>query len=256
MHIKGNTIFITGGGTGIGRGLAEAFHALGNQVIISGRSQKSLEAALADNPGMKAVSIDLADQSSIRSAASRLSTDFPALNAVINNAGMMRLENLLTVSEDSAEAEAHVMTNLLGPIRLTAALLPVLERQARSTVMMTSSVLGFVPWAATPTYCATKAAIHAYTQSLRYQLKGTNVEVLELIPPYVATTLLGEQMALDPRAMPLADFIKEVMEILTNRPTETEICVERARSLREAASGGREKYEAAFEALNAAWSAS
>ena len=172
MHTTRNTILITGGGTGIGRGLAQAFHALGNQVIISGRTEKSLDATTAENPGMKSLTVDMADPVSIRSFAAKLASDFPSLNVLINNAGMMRPENLLSPAVDSDEAEAHVVTNLLGPIRLTAALLPLLQKQTRATVMMVSSVLGFVPWAAAPTYCATKAAVHAYTQSLRYQLRG------------------------------------------------------------------------------------
>lgn len=188
MQTTGNTILITGGGTGIGRGLAEAFHALGNQVIISGRTQKSLDAVTAQNPGMKSLMVDMADSASIGSFADKVAGEHPSLNVLINNAGMMRPENLLSPVADSDEAEAHVTTNLLGPIRLTAALLPQLQNQPHATVMMVSSVLGFVPWAAAPTYCATKAAIHAYALSLRYQLKGTPVEVLELIPPYVATT--------------------------------------------------------------------
>ena len=253
MQTTGNTILITGGGTGIGRGLAEAFHALGNQVIISGRTKKSLDATTADHPGMRSLTVDMADPASIRSFAADLTGDYPSLNVLINNAGMMRPENLLSPVGDSAEAEAHVVTNLLGPIRLTGALLPLLQKQSRATVVMVSSVLGFVPWAAAPTYCATKAAVHAYAQSLRYQLRNTPVEVIDLIPPYVATTLLGEQMASDPRALPLAEFISEVMDILKTQPGATEICVERARPLRDAAYGGREKYEQAFQGLNTAW---
>ena len=253
MKTTGNTILITGGGTGIGRGLAEAFHQLGNQVIISGRTKESLDATTAENPGMKSLTVDLADPVSSRSFAARLAEDYPSLNVLINNAGMMHLENLLSPAADSAEAEAHIVTNLLGPIRLTAALLPLLQKQSRATVMLVSSVLGFVPWAAAPTYCATKAAIHAYAQSLRYQLKETPVQVLELIPPYVATTLLGERQANDPRAMPLNSFITEVMDILKTQPAATEVCVEQARPLRNAAAGGNTGYEQVFQGLNTAW---
>ena len=123
-------------------------------------------------------------------------------------------------------------TNLLGPIRLTAALLPQLLAQPRSTVMTVSSGLAFVPLAMTPTYCATKAAIHSYTQSLRYQLRGSSVQVLELIPPYVQTELMGMRQANDPNAMPLQDFIDETMSILKSSPNVTEIRVERVNRLR------------------------
>jgi uncharacterized oxidoreductase len=252
MKITDNTILITGGGTGIGRGLAEAFHALGNQVIIAGRNANSLGVTTADNPGMRSLTVDMSDPISIATFATEVIREFPELNVLINNAGTMRVENLLATGP-SADAEAHILTNLLGPIRLTAALLPTLQAQPQATLMMVSSVLAFVPWAATPTYCATKAAIHSYAQSLRYQLKETRVEVLELIPPYGATTLLGEQMARDPRAMPLAEFIAEVMDTIKTNPAATEICVQRAEPLRFASQGTHEQYEQVFQGLNAAW---
>src|SRR5207237_1465990 len=149
-----------------------------------------------------------------------------------------------------ADAEAIVATNLLGPIRLTAAVLSVLETQARAAIMTVSSGLAFVPLAMTPTYCATKAAIHSYTQSLRYQLKDTSVQVLELIPPYVQTTLMGDQQAEDPKAMPLKEFIEEVMSILKSQPDAKEICVKKVYPLRFAAEQGQENYENFFNKFN------
>lgn len=256
MKTTGNTILITGGGSGIGRGLAEAFHARGNRVIISGRGRKALEETVAANPGMQALTVDMADPVSIRSLAARLTEAHPSLNVVINNAGIMRTENVRLQPEDLADAEATVTTNLLGPIRLTAALLPHLLKQPRATVMTVSSGLAFVPLALTPTYCATKAAIHSYTQSLRYQLRDTAVEVLELVPPYVATRLMGDHQAEDPRAMPLDEFIAEVMDLLGTQPDATEICVKRVQPLRGAADGGREPYREFFEGFNAAMTAS
>src|SRR4029077_7040619 len=144
-----------------------------------------------------------------------------SLNVLINNAGIMKVENLQDSSANLADAEAIVATNLLAPMRLTAALLPLLEKQNRATVMSVSSGLAFLPMAMTPTYCATKAAIHSYTQSLRYQLKDTKVEVLELVPPYVATELMGAHQAKDPRAMPLDEYITEVMNVLKTSPLAT-----------------------------------
>ncbi len=201
MKLTGNTVLITGGGSGIGRGLAQSLQAMGNKVIIAGRRRQALEETTQTNPGMKSIVLDIEDPASIRAVAAELAKEYPALNVVINNAGIMRPENLRAQPGDLADAEAIVRTNLLGPIRLTAALLGQLQKQPHSAIVNVSSGLAFVPLAMTPTYCATKAAIHSYTQSLRYQLKGTATEVLELIPPYVATELMNG--ASDPRAMPL-----------------------------------------------------
>jgi uncharacterized oxidoreductase len=254
MKTTGNTILITGGGSGIGRGLAEAFHKLGNQVIIAGRRKQVLDDTTGANPGMASVLLDIEDPADIRKVAAKLATDHPALNAVIHNAGIMRPENLLAQSEDLADAEAIITTNLLGPIRLTAALLPVLKKQPHSTILTVTSGLAFVPLAMTPTYNATKAAIHSYTQSLRYQLKSTNIEVLEIIPPYVQTELMGSAQAADPRAMPLADFLNEAINLIKTQPTATEILVERVKPLRFAEQNGPEKYNAFFQQFNDAMS--
>ena len=251
MKLTGNTILVTGGGSGIGRGLAEGFHALGNQVIIAGRRKKPLEEVTAANPGMKAVTFDITDAASIRSLAGEVAARFPSLNVLINNAGIMRAENLQAQQADLADAEAIVTTNLLGPIRLTSALLPLFGKQPYSAIVNVSSGLAFVPLAPTPTYCATKAAIHSYTQSLRYQLRGTTTEVLELIPPYVATDLM--RGASDPRAMPLAEYIAEVMQILKAQPDVKEICVERVKGLYGAAASGH--YDQVFNGMNAAMTA-
>jgi len=252
MKVSGNTILITGGGSGIGCGLAETFHALGNQVIIAGRRQQALAKTAAANPGMKYLPLDIADPANIRSFAARIATGYPALNVLVNNAGIMREENLQAQPDDLADAEAIVATNLLGPIRLTAALFPLLRKQPYSAIMNVSSGLAFVPLAPTPTYCATKAALHSYTQSLRYQLKATTTEVIELIPPYVATHLMNG--ASDPRAMPLDKYIAEVTQILKTQPAVTEICVENVKRLRFAAESGH--YDGVFYGLNDTWAAS
>src|SRR5271156_6128263 len=246
MQMSGNTILITGGGSGIGRGLAEAFHALGNQVVIAGRRRKQLDETVAASPGMKAAVLDIEKGEAIRSFAEQIKRDYPALNVVIQNAGIMKPEPMeIGAVED---AEAMVATNLLGPIRLTGALLPLLLKQPRAAIMTVTSGLGFVPLAMTPTYCATKAAIHSYTQSLRYQLRDTSVQILELIPPYVQTELMGPRQASDPNAMPLKDYIAESMKILKSSPEATEICVERVKPLRFAeASGG---YDAFYKKFN------
>jgi len=246
MQLTGNTILITGGGSGIGRGLAEAFHAQGNQVVIAGRRKEVLDETIAANAGMKSALLDITDGQAIRSFADKTIRDFPHLNVVIQNAGIMRLEVLQ--KGNIADAEAIVTTNLLGPIRLTAALLPHLLKQRSAAIMTVSSGLAFVPMAMTPTYCATKAAIHSYTQSLRCQLKDTNIQILELIPPYVQTELMGPRQAQDPSAMPLKEFISETINILKTLPNATEICVDRVKSLRFAEASG--KYDEVFNMLN------
>lgn len=253
MKLTGNTILITGGGSGIGRGLAEAFQALGNTVIIAGRRQQALEETTSANPGMRSAQLDIESAESIRAFAATMAKEYPSLNVVIHNAGIMRPENLLEQAEDLKDAEAIITTNLLGPIRLTAALLPQLKKQPAATIMTVSSGLAYLPMALTPTYCATKAAIHSYSMTLRYQLRGTKVEVLELVPPYVQTELMGSRQANDPRAMPLKDYIAETMKILKEQPEAKEILVQRVLPLRFAEKNG-DVYEA-FQGFNEAMAA-
>lgn len=248
MNTTGNTILITGGGSGIGRALAEAFHKLGNQVIVAGRRQQVLDETTAANPGMASIQLNIEDSADIQRAAAQLAKDHPALNAVIHNAGIMRPENIL--DGNLADAEATIATNLLGPIRLTAALLPQLQKQPSAAILTVSSGLAFTPMAITPTYSATKAAIHSWSQSLRYQLKSTKIEVIEIVPPYVQTELMGSAQASDPRAMPLKDFIAEVIHILQTQPNAAEILVERVKPLRFAEAAGPEKYTAFFNQFN------
>ena len=250
MNITGNTILITGGGSGIGRGLAEAFHKLGNKVIIAGRRKQVLDETTAANPGMASIVLNIEDPADIRKVAPQLATDHPTLNAVIHNAGIMRPENLLNQHPDLADSEAIIATNLLGPLRLTAALLPQLQKQPHAAILTVSSGLAFIPMAITPTYNATKAAIHSWSQSLRYQLKSTNIQVIEIVPPYVQTELMGSAQAADPRAMPLQEFLNETINLISTQPNATEILVERVKPLRFAEHNGPEKYAAFFQQFN------
>ena len=246
MNITGNTILITGGGSGIGRALAEAFHARGNQVVIAGRRQSVLDATTAAHPGMKSAVLDIEDPAAIQRFAAQLRKDFPALNVVIHNAGIMRPERLTDGSTDTAEAT--ITTNLLGPIRLNAALIDHLLAQPKASIVTVSSGLAFLPFAVAPTYCATKAAIHSYSETLRYQLKDTPVQVLELVPPYVQTELMGERQKNDPNAMPLDAFIEETMRLIESTPDATEILVERVKPLRFAEANG--SYAGFFKQFN------
>jgi len=229
MKLTGNTIFITGGGSGIGRGLAEALHSLGNQVIISGRRKAALEETTKANPGMAFVELNIEDPASIAAVAKKLIAEHPKLNVLINNAGIMKPDGVAGVVDDALVASI-VTTNLLGPIRMTSALIEHLKKQEAATVINVTSGLAFVPLAMTATYCATKAAMHSYSQSQRYLLKGSNVRVLELAPPYVQTELMGPEMAIDPRAMPLKDFIDETIKVLGTDADE--VLVERVGMLR------------------------
>lgn len=249
MNIDGATILITGGGTGIGRALAEALHTRGNRIIITGRRADVLKATAAANPGMAWATLDMEDAAAIAAFGAHVVKDHPALNAVILNAGIMKSEDLTAQPFDPAVAETTIATNLLGPIRLTGALLPHLAAQPAATVMTVTSGLAFIPLASTPTYNATKAAIHSWTQSLRHQLAGASVEVLELVPPAVATDLMPGH-AENPNSMPLADFTKEVIGLIERGDTPRgEILVERVKPLRFAEVNG---YETVFARLNAA----
>ncbi|PKE29466.1 short-chain dehydrogenase [Rahnella sp. AA] len=217
MKLTGNTIFITGGASGIGRGLAEAFHKQGNQVIISGRRQALLNSVTAANPGMDSVVLDVTDPASIRQAADRILSLYPALNVVINNAGIMPFDNAAGALDD-AQAVTLLDTNLLGPVRISAAFIEHLKKQKDAVLINNSSVLAFLPLATNALYSATKAAIHSYTLSQRFLLRDTGVTVIEISPPWVDTDLIYKSG--DPRAMPLDDFIKETFDKLGTETIE------------------------------------
>ncbi|PRX09571.1 UNVERIFIED_ORG: putative oxidoreductase [Martelella mediterranea] len=231
MKMEGNTILITGGGSGIGRALAHRFHDLGNTVIVAGRRMQALEEAIGERPRMHAMTVDIENPDSIADFAARLLEAHPQLNVLVNNAGIMRFETL-DRSRALADAEAMVDTNLLGCIRLTNALVEHLSVCDDAAIVNVSSGLAFVPITAAPTYCATKAAVHSYTVAMRAALEG-QVEVIELVPPLVQTELTpGQSTRTGPQ--PLGDFIDEVMTLFQGQPTPAEIIVERARFQRNA----------------------
>jgi uncharacterized oxidoreductase len=227
MKLNGNTIFITGGGSGIGRGLAEAFHKLGNKVIISGRRRANLDAVIAANPGMAAVELDITDPASIDAVAARLIAEHPDLNVLINNAGVMLPDNAGGRVDDKLLVDT-VTTNLIGPIRMSSALVEHLKGREDAVIAYTSSVLGFVPMAVTAVYSATKAALHSYTLSQRFMLKESGIRVLEIAPPWVRTDLMDSREAEE--AMPLDQFISETMAVLATGVDE--ILVEGAKAFR------------------------
>src|SRR5438067_2310296 len=227
MKLAENTIFITGGGTGIGRGLAEALHELGNKVIISGRRKKHLDATTTANPGMDSVELDISDPANITAVTTKLIADYPALNVLINNAGIMLIDDAAGKIDEQL-LTSTVTTNLLGPIRLTSALIEHLKKQPRATIIYNTSALAFVPLALTAVYSATKAALHSYVLSQRHKLKGTSVNILEIAPPWVQTDLLNSKE--EARAMPLKNFIEETMKVLGTDAEE--VLVEQAKPFR------------------------
>ena len=243
MKPSGNTILITGGGSGIGEGLASELYRAGNSVIIAGRRRDMLEKVVATHPGMEARVLDISNEQDIHRFASDLTGEFPALNILMNNAGIMQLEQDI----DPAIADATITTNLLGPIRLTAALLPHLRTKADAAVINVSSGLAFVPYLGFPTYCATKAALHSWTIALGARLQKDGVEVIEIIPPAVQTELTPGQSSRK-GIMSLPDFIAETMEGLTTSPTPAEIRVGAAKHLGGVVDDAR--FQAAFAQLN------
>lgn len=236
MKNTGNTILITGGTSGIGLGLALRLHEAGNTVIVAGRRKKLLDEIIAAHPGIDALVLDVENPDSIARARDTVAASHPDLNVLINNAGIMLQESVLDPA-GLQTAEKHVMINLLGTIRMTYAMLPQLVAKPDAVVMNVTSSLAFVPFPTTPTYSATKAALHSFTQSLRVQLAAhTGVQVIEVIPPSVRTTLLGQQD--DDQAMPLDEFLTETLALLAAQPDAKELVVERARFLRNAEANG------------------
>ncbi len=229
MKLTGNTIFITGGGTGIGRGLAEGLHKLGNKVIISGRRKEHLDATTKANPGMDSVELDISDPANITAVTTKLIADYPALNVLINNAGIMLIDDAAGKIDEQL-LTSTVTTNLLGPIRLTSALIEHLKKKRpNATIIYNTSALAFVPLALTAVYSSTKAALHSYVLSQRHKLKASSVNVLEISPPWVQTDLLNSKE--EPRAMPLKDFIEQTMKLLA--ADANEIVVEQAKGFRD-----------------------
>lgn len=231
MHISGNTVFIPGATSGIGLALALALHAKGNEVIVGGRRTDLLARISAEHPGIHTIEIDTTDPAGIRRAASTVIAEHPALNVLITMAGIMRVEDWTRPEGFLASAEATVTTNLLGPIRLIAAFIEHLQTRPDATIMTVSSGLAFTPLRVTPSYNATKAAIHMLSETLRLQLAGTTVTVSELEPPSVATDLMPGQRDSD-FAMPLDEFVTEVIGLIERDPDAREIQVERVKFLR------------------------
>lgn len=251
MQMTGNTVLVTGGTSGIGRALAEAFHGRGNRVVVAGRRRELLDDVALGAPGVVGLQLDVDDPRSVAAFAREVGERFPDLNVLVANAGISRSEDMAAEGWDTTVAEAVVATNIIGTLRVVAAVLPLLKRQKASTIMATTSNLAFTPRADYPTYCASKAFLHSWLQSLRHQLRNAPVEVLELAPPYVQTELTGARQASDPRAVPLEAYVAEVMTLLEQRDhPRGEVLVARDLGRRTAERDGR--YDEVFALMNPA----
>ena len=248
MKIKNNTVLITGGATGIGFAMAEAFTLAGNMVIICGRRQNKLEEARHKLPGISARICDVSKDSERKSLYNWVKDNFNDLNVVINNAGIQRMADFKKGIRGLADSEAEIQTNLVAPIWVSAYSIPLLMKKPEAAIINVSSGLGFVPIASMPIYCATKAAVHSFTMSLRYQLKDTSIKVFEVVPPMVATELgrgAGEEEEEWNRGIPPAEVAKAVMSSIEK--DRFEIVVGEAKGLVD---GSRTNPEEAFRNLN------
>ena len=236
MQTSGNTILITGGGSGIGRELAHKWHDLGNTVIVAGRTRASLDETAAGHDNIHTMIVDVGDAEDIARFAKKVVEVHPAINVLVNNAGIMRFEDI-TQERELGDAEATIATNLLGPIRLIDGLIEHLKAQENAAIINVTSGLAFVPMPRTATYSATKAAMHSYTVSLRAKLEG-KVEVIELAPPAVQTELTPGQSTRE-GYMPLDEFIEETMLGFTGEETPQEVLTQNVLFLRNAEAEGR-----------------
>ena len=218
-----NTILITGGTSGIGLELAVQLQALGNTVIITGRDQSKLERIKRDHPCLHVVASDVSDSQAISSLYERVIREFPSLNILINNAGIMRKINLQDKGADLKDISREIETNLMGPIRMSKQFLPHLKAQPEAAIVNVSSGLAFSPFPISPIYSAAKAGLHAFTTALRVQLKNTNVKVIELAPPSTNTALNDAFDAVDLKGISMLDagkVAKDFIKGLKNNRSE------------------------------------
>jgi uncharacterized oxidoreductase len=233
MELTGNTILITGGGTGIGRAMAVALHERGNRVLIAGRTPATLRAVAEQHPGIEWHPLDLTDAETIERFVAMLDRRWPELNVLVNNAGAMALEDPAT--PDLEAITSVVGTNLLGPITLTSLLAPRLRALPRAAILNVTSALAFVPLAIAPTYSATKSGLHAYTDALRVLLQHSGIQVVEIAPPRIDTEMDGPNRG---DSMTADEFVTQVLTALAADPAATEIVVDAARTLRDAERNG------------------
>ena len=248
MKTSGNTILITGGATGIGFALAETLLNAGNEVIICGRREDKLKEANKKLPQIQMRVCDVSDEKERKSLFVWAKNNFADLNVLINNAGIQRMVNLKQGTEDLLKGENEIETNLVAPIHLTSYFIPLFLKRKEAAIINVSSGLGFIPIAAMPVYCATKAAIHSFTISLRYQLRDSSIKVFEIIPPAVDTEL-GKGTTTDEakeyRGIPPSLVAEATIKALAKN--EYEIVVGEAKDLLK---GARTNPEQTFNNIN------
>ncbi len=243
MNLTSNTILITGGGAGIGLALARQLAERGNRVIICGRSEAALLQAQAQVPDLLIRVCDITDQASRQAMLNWLSSEHPKLNILVNNAGIQH-RRLFSDADALADLEQEVATNFTAPVRLIGELLPLLKQQPSATIINVTSALAYAPIADLPVYCATKAAMHSFTLTLRHQLKATAVRVVELAPPIVDTGLGGNERSAgtaSQRMMTPQDFATEALVQLASGQDEVLVGL---------AAGARKMGEGLFARMN------
>lgn len=248
MRIENNTILITGGATGIGFALAEAFLNAGNEVIICGRREERLSEARQRLPSINALQCDVTLPDERERLYNEMQESFPHLNILVNNAGIQRMINFTEGPTELLSGESEVEVNLVAPIHLSAYFIPLLKEQDEAAIVNISSGLGFVPLAFMPVYCATKAALHSFCLSLRHQLRATQVKVFEVIPPTTDTELdkgARDQRGQRDRGIPPAEVATATLDALAC--DQYEVAVGFAENLR---AGAREDPEELFHNMN------
>lgn len=243
MNTSKNTILITGGSAGIGFAIARLFSEQGNHVIITGRNKERLEEAAAKLEGVTGIQSDVSKEADIDALVAQLQKDFPALNIVINNAGNAYVLNLATDTQTADKAAAEMLTNYISVIRLNEKLLPLLQQQKEAAIVNVSSIAAFVPGSRIPTYSASKAALHSYSQSLRFSLAATGVKVFELMPPLVNTDFSQDIGGIN--GIPPSVVADDLLEAFSNDNYEIHVG-----ATADIYSLQRSSPEAAFEAMN------
>lgn len=245
MKTSNNTILLTGASSGIGQQLAWRWSKAGNTVIATARSREGLEETAKGHERIHPRVLDVTNPKAIDDFAKSIIAEFPALNVLINNAGIMRLEET-GAARDLADDEDMITTNILGPLRMTNALIDHLRQIPDAAIVNVTSGLAYVPTARGAVYSATKAAVHSWTETLRFALRDA-VEVIELAPPGVQTDLTPGQSTRE-GYMPLDDYINEVMDLFAQTPTPPVVAVKNVRPLCDTVD--KEKYDEVFARLN------